>query len=145
MPFTLSHPAAAVPLARLGLPLSALVVGSMAPDFPYFLNVAKHSHYGHTLPGIFCFCVPAGLVALWLFHRVLKLPLLSLLPTAHQARLCAAATAFRFGPARNFALILLGLLIGTLTHVAWDSVTHEHGWTVRHLPILTGPVVPNTE
>jgi len=34
MPFTFAHPAAAVPLAQFRLPLSALVVGSMAPDFP---------------------------------------------------------------------------------------------------------------
>ncbi len=36
MPWTVSHPAAAAPFARWGLVLSALVVGSMAPDFVYF-------------------------------------------------------------------------------------------------------------
>ncbi|MSQ59664.1 MAG: DUF4184 family protein [Betaproteobacteria bacterium] len=41
MPFTIAHPAAALPLLRplrgFGV-LSALVIGSMTPDFPYFLT-----------------------------------------------------------------------------------------------------------
>jgi hypothetical protein len=36
VPLTLSHPAAALPLRRLGLPTAALVAGSMAPDVPLF-------------------------------------------------------------------------------------------------------------
>lgn len=34
MPFTLAHPAYVLPLRRLGLPVSALAVGSMVPDVP---------------------------------------------------------------------------------------------------------------
>ena len=37
MPFTLSHPAAVVPLTRRGLVLSALVVGSMTIDIAELL------------------------------------------------------------------------------------------------------------
>ncbi len=136
MPFTLSHPAAAVPLARFGLPLSALVVGSMAPDFPYFLHWSTAKQYAHTLTGIFAFCLPAGLLVLAVFHLLLKYPLLSLLPESHQARLGGVAGPFPFGPFRRFLLILLALLVGALTHVAWDSCTHAAGWTVRHLPVL---------
>src|SRR5215467_12574272 len=40
VPFTFSHPAAVLPLARRGLVFSALVVGSMAPDFPYFVQMS---------------------------------------------------------------------------------------------------------
>ncbi len=64
MPFTLAHPAAAAPLRRFGLVLSALVVGSMAPDFPYFLPGLPQDKFGHTLAGVFWFCVPAGLAVL---------------------------------------------------------------------------------
>ena len=38
MPFTVSHAAAVLPLQRLGLPLTALMIGSMAPDFGYFFS-----------------------------------------------------------------------------------------------------------
>ena len=40
MPFTGSHPAAVLPFLRSGLPPSALVIGSMAPDFPYYFQIA---------------------------------------------------------------------------------------------------------
>lgn len=36
MPVTIAHPAAVLPLRGLGLPLSAMVIGSMAPDLPVF-------------------------------------------------------------------------------------------------------------
>jgi hypothetical protein len=40
MPFTLSHPAAVLPLAGTGFPVAALVAGSMAPDVPMFTTTA---------------------------------------------------------------------------------------------------------
>ncbi len=137
MPLTFSHPAAAAPLARFGLPLSALVVGSMTPDFPYFMSVSTHSHYGHTLQGLFLFCLPAGFLALWTYHVVLKLPLLALLsPSEHRARLAGAMGRFRFLPLSRFLRIHLALLLGAITHVVWDSFTHGKGWTVQHIPAL---------
>lgn len=141
MPFTLAHPAASVPFAKYGLPLSALVVGSMAPDFPYFIHFSTSHQYGHTLPGIFLFCVPIGLIVLWLFHSFLKLPLLSLLPAIHQARLVSTANTFRFSPLRNFLLVIVALLLGAFTHVAWDSFTHANGWSVQHISVLRSPVI----
>ena len=141
MPFTFAHPAASVPFAKYGLPLSALVVGSMAPDFPYFIHFSTSHQYGHTLPGLFLFCLPVGLGILLLFHSVLKLPLLSLLPAIHQARLVSVANTFRFGPSRQFLLVILALLLGAFTHIAWDSFTHADGWSVQHIPVLRSPVI----
>lgn len=135
MPFTLSHPAATIPLARRGLVLSALVVGSMTPDFGYFLPLLS-SGYSHTLPGTVFVCVPAGLVTLWLFHVLVKYPLLSLSPENHQARLIPLAKNFSFWPARRMILIIASLWIGALTHVVWDAFTHFKGWAVKRLPIL---------
>jgi hypothetical protein len=90
MPFTLAHPAAAVPLARSSterFALSALVVGSMAPDFEYPLRWRAEGHLGHTFPGLIVFCLPLGLVALALFHGLVKRPVVLLLPRALRARL----------------------------------------------------------
>ena len=136
MPFTLSHAAVAAPLARRGLLLSALVAGSMAPDFEFFLRLSLLSRWGHTPSGIFLFSLPAGLAALWLFHAVLKAPLLALLPPALQAALAPAAARFRFGPTRRFARILLSLLVGSLTHALFDSITHESAPAVQLIPWL---------
>ncbi len=141
MPFTLAHPAAAVPLQKVGLPLSALVVGSMAPDFPYFLHKTVEDHYAHTAQGLFLFCIPAGLLVLWLFHHVLKFPLLWLLPSSHQARIAAPASQFRFGPTSQFLRVVLALFVGACTHIVWDSFTHASGWSVQQLPPLRLPLI----
>lgn len=140
MPFTLSHPAIAIPFARYRFPLSALVIGSMAPDFPYFLQLSTHHQFGHTLPGVVLFCLPAGLVALCLFHAVLKKPLLTLFPLSHQERLEPFAEKFRVKSGKEFCRVVIALLIGTLTHLVWDSFTHAGGWTVRHCPLLRQPL-----
>ena len=104
LPFTLAHPAAVLPLRRI-LVFSALVVGSMAPDFHYFLGLRPHDHFSHSIRGAFIFCLPVGLAVLWLFQHVMKLPLISLAPERHQERLARFAAAFRWGPASRFALI----------------------------------------
>jgi hypothetical protein len=127
MPFTFSHPAVVVPLAKRGLPLSALVVGSMAPDLPYFVIPSGKSNFSHTLPGVFLLDIPTGLIVLWVFHAFLKYPLLSLLPRSHRERLAPVAAQPRLNP-RLFAVILCAVVIGILSHLVWDSATHYYGW-----------------
>jgi hypothetical protein len=141
MPFALAHPAAALPFSRCGLPLSALVAGSMAPDFPYSLHLSGFNQYGHTLGGLFWFCLPSGFAALAVFHGLLKMPLLGLLPRSHQTRLVAVAKSFRFFPLRQLFLIGAALLLGAFTHIAWDSFTHANGWFVQHIPLLKTPLL----
>lgn len=127
LPFTFSHPAAILPFPRKHLVFSALVVGSMSPDFYYFALVPDSQRFGHTLLGLFLFCLPAGLAILWLFHKVFKAPLLSLAPAHLRHRLAAEDLNFRFGPASRMAWILLSIAIGWVTHMAWDGVTHWNG------------------
>jgi len=142
MPFTLSHPAAAVPFARNRLILSALVVGSLSPDLIYFLCLSTRCQFGHTLLGLFLFDMPVGLTLLWLFHTVLKYPLLSLFSVTHQQCLMPLAkNHFHFIPLRRFLLIVLSLLLGAITHIVWDSFTHSSGWMVQQLAILRTPII----
>ena len=124
MPFTLSHPAAVVPLrpllGRHGV-LSALVIGSMAPDFPYFVNLGTVRPHVHTLASVAWFSVPAGWVAYLLFQHVLRRPGIFLLPRFLRARLDPAPQVGAFVP------VTLALALGALTHVAWDAFTHDTG------------------
>jgi hypothetical protein len=135
MPYSMAHPAAAVPLTRLGLPLSPLVVGSVGPDIWTLLGPAMHN-FGHTFLGIFLFCVPFGVFSLWCFHRVLKPMFLDLLPADQRQRFTSVAPRFSFGPKRRFCLITSSLVLGALTHIIWDSFTHSYGWPVHQLAIL---------
>lgn len=141
MPLTFSHPAAAVPFSRWGLPLSALVVGSMSPDFAYFLTQSTLAKIGHTLPGIVLFCIPVGFLVLWTFHAIVKRPLLELLPDRLHRTFAPAVQPFAFGPARRTGLILIALLVGTLTHLLWDQFTGADRLGAILLPWLNEPII----
>ena len=134
MPLTFAHPAAVLPLARLRLPLSGLVVGSMAPDFVYFVRLAPRGHFGHTLPGLVLFCLPAGLVVLWMFHRLIKRQIAELSPVAAQRRLAAPLLATPFD--RPLGIVAAAVLLGAITHVVWDAFTHATGGGVAAVPAL---------
>jgi hypothetical protein len=138
VPFTLAHIAAVVPLSRShrALRLAPLAIGSMAPDFEYFLLQSQAGTFGHTLPGLVLFGVPAGLAALWLFERVLRPAALALLPPETERALAPRAEPVAFWPPPRLAWLAVLILLGALTHVAWDSCTHAHGWTVRQVPAL---------
>lgn len=139
MPNPIAHPAASIPFTRAGLVFSALVIGSLSPDFGYFVHFPS-PYYEYTASGLILFDVPVGLVLLWLFHALAKWPLLSALPESLQRRLIKPAQGFSFGPLKHFGLILLSLLVGSITHVIWDSFTHDYGWSVQQFAFLSIPV-----
>jgi hypothetical protein len=133
MPFTLSHPAAVLPLlrplARYGV-LSALVVGSVAPDLPYYLGVRGARPYTHTLAGILWFSIPVGWLAYLGFQLLLRRPAVFLLPEPLRARLDPRPHIAAVGP------VTLSLALGALTHVAWDTLTHRSRALARAFPFL---------
>lgn len=136
MPFTISHAAAALPFRHTRLIPSAVVVGCFAPDFEYFIRLAPRGAFGHTLPGMIVLDLPLGLAVLWLFHRYAKEPLWAWLPTASRQRVKLGPSPFAVRSAARFALISLSILVGTATHILWDSFTHNNRWPYRHLSLL---------
>jgi hypothetical protein len=122
MPFTLAHPAAILPIPLLlgrFCVFAALVVGSVAPDLPYFVGDPLKRRTTHTLASVFWFSLPVGWVAYLIFEHSIRRSAVFLLPTPLRARLSAA-------PRRpEFAAVSLSILLGALTHVAWDVLTHE--------------------
>jgi hypothetical protein len=133
VPFTLSHPAAVLPLrrplARYAV-LSALVVGSMAPDFVYYVGMQGARQYTHSLASIAWFSIPAGWLAYLGFQLLLRGPAVFLLPDPLRARLDPRPHIARFWP------VTVSLAVGAFTHVVWDALTHRPGILVRHLPFL---------
>jgi hypothetical protein len=136
MPFTFAHPAAALPFRKTRLLTSAVVIGAMSPDFEYFFRLGPQGRFGHTLLGLVTLTLPLALSVFWLFHRAAKFAMVRLLPNSVQRRLAPRWADFDFGNARRFALLLLSLLAGALTHLLWDSFTHEQSWLVEHWPLL---------
>jgi len=116
------------------------MVGSMAPDFPYIVGTTEYRDLGHHFPGLIWFTIPASFAALWLFHMVIKQPVIGLMPLGMQARLCRHASNFRFSGKGRFLAILGSLIFGIATHILWDSFTHRTGWAYREFRFLHGPV-----
>lgn len=135
MPLTIAHPAIVIPI-RHRLVLSALVIGSMAPDFSKIFSLSREATVGHSVPGVFWFCVPVGLFCFVLFQYVLKKPLFLLLPTNHQKRLVPWLNPLSLRTAAQWGLVILSLIIGAFSHLFWDSFTHKQGWFVEALPFL---------
>ena len=141
MPLTLAHPVAVLPLKRCGLPLSALVVGSISPDLEYLLHLAPVGGIGHTPAGLLVFCLPAGLSALWIVHRIWERPMRSMFSPAAQDSAGPRYKLFAFWPISRLGLVCLAILIGAITHLLWDSFTHKHGWMVQQFPLLSRPIL----
>jgi hypothetical protein len=132
VPFTLSHPAAVVPLRRIGLPMTAMVAGSMVPDVSLFLGWQQGYEYAHSLLGVVTVDVAATLVALWLWFTLIRDALVDLAPDGVRSRLAEHVTL----AARQWWLVLPAASLGALTHVVWDAFTHRGRWGVREVAFL---------
>jgi hypothetical protein len=128
MPFTLAHPAAVVPLRRFSshVPFLGLVVGSMAPDFEYLLRLRPYGSGAHSFPGVLLFTVPLAFLVTWLADRTVLPGLRAWLGMPHAP----------VAPNRPAAMAL-AVVIGVMTHLAWDSVTHQGGMMVQAVPLLS--------
>jgi hypothetical protein len=132
MPFTISHAAAVLPFSRTRLPLAALMIGSMSPDFAYFLPDGP-GVLSHSVPGLYQFCWPAGLLVWLLFVQLLETPTLALLPERWRGLFRRSERAFRL---RNLALASVAVILGATTHIVWDGFTHANTPIADHLPFL---------
>ena len=141
MPLTPSHAAVAPLLERIirplgiTLPMSALVVGTMVPDFEYLIRLSPGGGEWHTRAGLLEYCLPAGLVTWLIFRTIIGPALLRLLPPGLSS---AARATVAPGPTRRLIPgALAAIAIGALSHDLWDSFTHRDGWVARQLPWLT--------
>ncbi len=142
MPFTLAHPAAALPLrrplGRLGS-LPALAAGAMVPDLPYFLPLGVTGVPSHSLSGLVWFCLPAGL-ACWFVYELILRPFGRALVPATIARRLGASARGEASSATHVACAAASVLVGAMTHVAWDAFTHGSGAVVKVWAVLRVPV-----
>jgi hypothetical protein len=137
MPLAPAHPAVVLPLQGLGLPLSALVLGAVAPDAPVYLPVGVSYETTHSGWGVAVDAV-IGLVLLWLWFALVRDAVVDLTPYLRR-RVPVEARLER----RAWLLAPLAAAVGAGTHVLWDSATHDWGFLVRELAFLRevyGPI-----
>jgi len=143
MPFTISHTAVVLPfsrwLARWQL-LSAATIGAMVPDFRIFFPGMPRVET-HSLPALFTFCLPVGLITYWLFQRFIKSPILEVLPEGPYARWRPFAAEANIRSLRQWLLAGSGVLAGAVTHLVWDGFTHDGGRGVRMFPVLDDSLI----
>ena len=118
--------------------MTGLIIGSMAPDFEKFIRMSAYDSFSHTWRSIFYFNLPLSLVLAFLFHNIVRDVLIDHLPVYFQRRLIRFrgfdwVSHFR----SRYVVIILSIIIGTVSHIAWDAFTHIDGRVVRWLPFLT--------
>ncbi len=113
--------------------MSALIIGSMAPDIAFLLPIGVMRAESHSLGGLFWYCLPVGLVSYLLFHRLMKQPIIHLLPPPVFARLGLYDHSDWSISIRRLVPVLISLLVGAITHLVWDSFTHRGSWAVRNI------------
>ena len=130
MPFTVSHVVAVIPLykylGRFGA-FSALVIGSMVPDFAYMTPYLVHQRMdSHSLVGIYLYGIPMGLTIYYLYHYFMAPVIASLLPKYIRQHLHPDLFLGKIPDIPSYILVF-SLIIGALTHVFWDFFTHYNG------------------
>ncbi len=146
MPFTFSHPALVIPFLRLQrrypwLSATGLITGSIAPDCEKFLRLRLASNHSHTFNSIFYFNCPVALVLAFVFHLLVRKPLLMHLPPALYRRLEQFISFDWTDYFRKYYLgVILSSIVGAMLHLFWDSFTHPSPFVDRIFPLLARPV-----
>lgn len=130
MPYTLSHAIVALPVAvasRGKVPIAALVVGCLSPDFPYVLHLTPTHAPGHSTQGVFIYCLAPALLLLLVWYRWLAKPVSALfhLPYSNP----------QLSPL-FYGLTVLGVLLGAFSHVLWDASSHANGAFVQNSTMM---------
>jgi len=118
--------------------LTGLIIGSLTPDFEYFIRMRIKSNYSHSLGGLFWFDLPLGLLAAFIFHYIIRDNLFDNLPTVLRSRF---SKYYQFNWYKyfinNWYVVIISLLIGAASHLLWDSFTHKNGYLVNTIAVLT--------
>lgn len=145
MPFTFSHAVLAPPLSKLTgnrLPIGALAIGTMTPDF-YRILVQKEIHLNHQWQGLVHPDLWVGLLFCFLWYCLYRPMLFKLVGIHAPLNIHSAMTLFKF-----LCGMILAILLGTATHIIWDGLTHLdfrtfafHAFLAREVPIM-GHIYP---
>jgi len=144
VPFTFSHPAIILPLTYLPkrwFSLTGLIIGSLMPDFEYFLRMKIKSDFSHTLEGVFLFDLPLGILTAFVFHNIVRNNLFDNLPIFLKSRLVIFKDFnWNIYFKKNWLIVIFSIIIGTFSHILWDSFTHDTGYFVQKIEIINQSV-----
>lgn len=146
MPFTFAHPTYAFPLKFVSprwFSATGLALGSMAPDFEYFLALEPHRTIGHSFSGLVVQVIPLCILFAYLIHTFVKESFVLHLPSAFDLNRRAYSLLCKWSlrTLRDWMIYILSVSIGFFSHVAVDAFTHEGGYMVQRLTVLESIVI----
>jgi hypothetical protein len=118
--------------------MSGLIIGSVVPDFGYFVREFVVASFAHTVVGTFCISLPTGL-AVYLCMRLCFRRIADMMPHPHAGFLLSWGIE-RPIDRRNLLGIVIAIVVGALSHNFVDSFTHVSGAAVVMFPSLSKEV-----
>jgi hypothetical protein len=101
------------------------VAGSMVPDFEAFIRLKSIKLHSHSWIGVFNYDLPLALVLIIIFQTIIREPLFNNLPHPIQNRFHFIKKVSLKGLfITNFWMLLISILIGTISHLLLDGITH---------------------
>lgn len=142
MPFTLSHPAAVIFFKNKYFNLMGLILGSMAPDFIYFLLFSPSSGIGHTLSGFIILNLPLCLILNYLFYTYIQEIFILTLPNfISKNYIYLLNKKNKLTTLKEYLVFIYSCIIGMITHIFWDAFTHNTGFFVENIDFLKNEVL----
>ena len=141
MPFTLSHAIFAVPIKYIKpkyFSTTGLILGSMSPDFEYFVRLEPYRSIGHSMLGLLLQAIPLSIIIAFLVHHVIKVPLSLHLTSRYDlnTRFLHFLQLESLRSLRSWIVLIVSIVIGFATHIIIDGFTHAHGHFVNLFPVL---------
>ena len=117
--------------------MTGLVVGSIAPDFEYFMRLNGDSYYSHSWLGILYFNLPLSILLAFLFHVIVRNIMIDNLPGFLARRFVAFKDLdWPMHFKNNFWVVIISMMVGAASHLITDDFTHAHTAAVDMLGIL---------
>jgi hypothetical protein len=145
MPFTFSHPAIILPFEnskRKWFSLTGLIVGSVVPDIEFLLRLKETDTFGHTWLGLIAFDIPAAFLLSFIFHNLVRDPLVNHSPKFFRERF-SALLSFNW-PAyfkKHAAVFFVSVLVGIASHIFLDAFTHSDGAVAKRSSFFLNEII----
>ena len=87
------------------------------------------SEYSHTITGTLWFNLPLGILLCFLFHSIIKKPLIENSPYFVQSRVIELKKLNWIAYfVENWAVVCMSIVIGAYSHIFWDNFTHSNSY-----------------
>lgn len=141
MPFTFSHPTYAFPLKYIKpkyFSVTGLILGSMAPDFEYFIMLEPYRSIGHSILGLIIQAIPLSIITAFIFHRLVKEQIVLHLPSIFglNQRAYNLLGDWKLKNLRDWLIFICSIIIGFISHITIDACTHVSGYFVIYFAFL---------